>query len=169
MLIIPFNGILPKIAESAFIAPGTTIIGDVEIGSESSIWFGSVLRGDVNRVRIGDRTNIQDCCIIHVASEVYGTTVGNDVTVGHGVILHACEIRDCSFIGMQACVMDGVIVEERAMVAAGALVTPGKVVPSGELWGGRPARFMRNLQDEEYVYFLKSARDYTELAAKYKK
>ncbi len=168
MNILPFEGISPKFDESVFIAPGANVIGDVEIGSESSIWFGCTIRGDVNCIRIGARTNIQDNSVIHVATGRYGTYIGDDVTVGHTALLHACEIRSGAFIGMQACVMDGAVVEEGAMVAAGALVTPGKIISSGELWGGRPARFMRSITDEELEYFKKSATLYADLAQKYK-
>lgn len=169
MFVHAFDGITPEIDNSAFIAHGACVLGDVKIGVQSSIWFGCVVRGDVNKIRIGSRTNIQDNSTVHVAHNEFGAFVGDNVTVGHNAVIHACQIMDNAFVGMQACVMDGAVVEERAMVAAGALVTPGKVIPSGELWAGRPAKFMRLLSDEDFEYFAESAHIYVELAEKYKK
>ncbi|AEP09359.1 gamma carbonic anhydrase family protein [Micavibrio aeruginosavorus] len=163
-----FKGKLPQIDASAFVAETAAIIGDVVVGAGASIWYGCTLRGDVNNIVIGARTNIQDGTIIHVSSTTQGTYVGDDVTVGHGAILHACTIGDRAFIGMQACVMDDATVEADAMVAAGALVTPGKTVPSGQLWGGRPARYMRDLTDDEKKFLLFSAERYAKLAQTYR-
>lgn len=168
MIILPYKDKNPLIAQSAYIAPNVSIIGDVEIGPGSSVWFGCTIRGDVNHIRIGARTNVQDNSVLHVASQRYGTVLGDDVTVGHGAILHACTVKDGGFVGMQACVMDGAVIEEKAMVAAGALVTPGKIIPGGELWGGRPARFMRGLTGDELRYIEHSARLYADLARQYK-
>ena len=172
-LIIPHHGVTPRIAPDAFIAENAVIIGDVEIGSKSSIWYGCVLRGDSNSIRIGARTNIQDGTIIHVNHEREGavgtkTWIGSDITVGHMALLHACTLEDGSFIGMKACVMDGVVVESGAMVAAGALVTPGKRVKKGELWAGSPAKLMRPLTEREIAYFTYSAQHYADLAASYR-
>lgn len=166
-------GIMPKIAADAFIAETATVIGQVEIGAGSSVWYGCVLRGDSNVIRIGARTNIQDGTVIHVNHEREGavgtkTTIGDDITVGHMALLHACTLEDGCFIGMKACVMDGVVVESGAMVAAGALVTPGKRVKRGELWAGSPAKFMRALTEKEIAYFAYSAEHYAELAASYR-
>ncbi len=162
-----FKNILPKIETSAFIAENTVIIGDVEIGEESSVWYNCVLRGDVNDIKIGNRTNIQDGTIIHVSSTTQGTYIGDDVTVGHCALLHACTVGDRAFIGMQACVMDDAIVEDEAMVAAGALVTPGKRIPSRQLWGGRPAKYMRDLTPEEIGFLKFSAERYVKLSREY--
>lgn len=167
-LVLPYRKILPEIDPSAFIAPGAVVIGDTVIGAESGIWFGCTVRGDVNIIRIGARTNIQDNSVIHVSSTLQGTFIGDDVTVGHMALLHACTIGNRAFIGMQACVMDGAVVEDEAMVAAGALVTPGKRVPARQLWGGRPAKFMRDLTDEDVAGFLHSARHYADLAREYR-
>ena len=172
-LIKPFEGVTPKIAADAFIAETAVVIGAVEIGAGSSIWYGCVLRGDSNSIKFGDRSNIQDGTIIHVNHEREGavgtkTTIGNDVTVGHMALLHACTLEDASFVGMKACVMDGVVVESGAMVAAGALVTPGKRVKRGELWAGSPAKLMRPLTEREVAYFTYSAQHYAELAACYR-
>ena len=146
----------------------------MEIGPESSIWFGCVLRGDSNTISVGARTNIQDGTIIHVNHEREGaagirTVIGSDVTVGHMALLHACTIEDRAFIGMKACIMDGVVVESGGMVAAGALVTPGKRVRKGELWAGSPAKLMRPLSDKEMAYFAYSAKHYCDVAASYRK
>lgn len=165
--IVPYNNITPAIATDAFIAPTAAIIGDVKIYTQASIWFGCTLRGDVNNIIIGARSNIQDGTIIHVATKGQGTYVGEDVTVGHGAILHACTVGDLAFIGMQACIMDDVTVKPQAMVAAGALVTPGKTIPSGELWGGRPARKMRDLTGEERAFLKHSADRYVMLSRNY--
>lgn len=166
-LLLAYKGVSPRIASSAFVAPGASIIGDVTIGPECGIWFGCTVRGDVNRIMIGSRTNIQDNSVIHVSSTLQGTIIGDDVTVGHMALLHACTIGNRAFIGMQSCVMDGACVEDEAMVAAGALVTPGKTVPSRQLWGGRPARFMRDLSEEDIGGFRASAQHYVALARSY--
>lgn len=171
---MPYNGIQPQINADVFIAPTAVIIGTVTIGAEASIWFGCVLRGDSNTIEIGARTNIQDGTIIHVNHEREGaagtkTIIGADVTVGHMALLHACLIEDNAFIGMKACLMDGVHVESGAMVAAGALVTPGKRIRKGELWAGAPAKLMRSLSEKEVAYFAYSAKHYCELAASYRK
>lgn len=166
-LILPYKNIVPKIADTAFVAPNAAVIGDVEIGAESSIWFGCTLRGDVNDIKIGARTNIQDGSVIHTTHNFQGTYIGDDVTVGHAAILHACTVEDLGFVGMQACVMDGSIVETKAMLAAGALLTPGKVVPTGQLWAGRPAKYMRDLTEEELDFIPYSAGHYVRLSRDY--
>ncbi len=153
-LILPFNGVTPKIHADAFVAETAVVIGDVEIGAGSSIWYGCVVRGDINKIRIGRGTNIQDGTVIHVNHDRDGdggmpTHIGDGVVVGHMVLIHACTIEDGAFIGMRATVMDQAVVERGAMVAAGALVTPRKVVRSGELWAGSPARYLRKLKDAE--------------------
>ena len=158
---------MPKIHESAFIAENAVIIGDVEIGPEASIWYGCVLRGDVNNIKIGARSNIQDGTVIHVSSISQGTYVGEDVTVGHCALLHACTVGDQAFIGMKACVMDDSKVESCAQVAAGALVTPGKTVPSGQLWAGSPACHMRDLSEDAIEDIKKSAEHYVRLSREY--
>ncbi len=167
-LILPYKGVLPTIDSSAFIAHTATVIGDVHIGPETGIWYGCVVRGDVNEIRIGARTNIQDGTIIHVAAKGQGTYIGDGITVGHMALLHACTLEDNCFIGMKACVMDGAYVESGAMVAAGALVTPGKRVKSGQLWAGSPARPIRDLTEQDLAYFPVSATQYAALAAEYR-
>ena len=147
--ILPYKGIWPRIDPSAFVAPGASIVGDVEIGARSSVWFGCVLRADVNIIRIGADSNIQDGTVIHVTGGGNGTHIGDGVTVAHSALLHDCALEDGCFVGMQACVMDGAVVEGQGMVAAGALVTPGKRVRRGELWAGHPAKLLRKLSEAE--------------------
>lgn len=146
-MIMPYKGIWPKIHPDAFIAPNAVIIGNVEIGARTGIWFNCVLRGDMNEIRIGEDTNIQDGTIIHIDSRTSGTYIGSRVTVGHMALLHACTLEDNTMIGMQATVMDRSVVHSGAMVAAGALVPPNKTVPSGEVWGGSPARKIADIGD----------------------
>ena len=152
---------------NTFVAETACLIGNVRIGAESSIWYGCTIRGDVNDVTIGKRSNIQDGTVIHVSSTTQGTYVGDDVTVGHMALLHACTIGDRAFIGMKACIMDDAKVEDGAMVAAGALVTPGTVVPAGQLWGGVPAKYMRDLTKEEIEFLIFSASRYVTLSREY--
>lgn len=149
-LILPFNGKSPKIHDSAFIAPGCCIIGDVEIGPQASIWYNCVIRADINHIRIGARTNVQDGSVIHVEGDHDGgggqpAIIGEDVLIGHMALVHGCELHDRAFVGMGAIVMDGCVIEGDAMLAAGAMLTPGKRMPSRQLWSGRPAKFMREL------------------------
>ncbi len=166
--ILPYKGIYPKIHDSAFIAPSASVIGDVEIGEDSNIWYNVAIRGDVHEIRIGKRTNIQDGSVIHVTTDFSGTYVGDDVTVGHSAILHACRVENHGFVGMGAIVMDGAVVESFAMLAAGALLSPGKRIPTGQLWAGRPAKFMRDLKPEEIDYIKWSAPHYAVLGREHK-
>ncbi|SRR5579875_2158813 len=163
-LIVPYRGVMPKIHPSAFIAPTAVIIGDVEVGEYSSIWYGCRLRGDVNAIRIGARTNIQDGSVLHGSSQGRPVIVGADVTVGHGAILHACTVENGAFIGIGAVLLDGVIVRTGAMVAAGALVTPGKLVLSSQLWAGRPAKAVRELTQQDRQTMAQNVQRYVELA-----
>jgi carbonic anhydrase/acetyltransferase-like protein (isoleucine patch superfamily) len=158
---------MPKIAPDAFIAPGAVIIGDVEIGSESNIWFGCVIRGDVNYIRIGDRTNIQDNSLVHVTRETGPTIIGSNVTVGHMATLHACTLKDESFVGMGTVVMDHAEVAKHAMLAAGGVLTPKKRIPPGEVWAGNPAAHFRELRPAEISFIPQSAQNYVELSREY--
>ncbi|WP_448189677.1 gamma carbonic anhydrase family protein [Azospirillum sp. sgz301742] len=167
-IIRPYRSIRPKVDPTAFVAETATLVGDVEIGPETSIWYGCVLRGDVNDIRIGARTNIQDGTVIHVSRGVQGAYIGDGITVGHMALLHACTLESNCFIGMKACVMDRAVVESGAMVAAGALVTPGKRVKSGWLWAGSPARPIRELTQEDLASFTVSSRHYADLAMEYR-
>lgn len=167
--ILPYKGIMPKIHETAFVAPSASIIGDVEIGEGSNIWYNCVLRGDVNDIKIGKRTNIQDGTVIHVTTDFSGTHVGDDVTVGHSVILHACRLECFGFVGMGSIVMDGAVIEGFGMLAAGSLLTPNKRVPKGQLWSGRPAKYMRDLTEDDIAYTKWSAPHYVELGQEHKR
>ncbi len=167
--ILPYKGILPTIEDSVFVAANAAVIGDVTIGAHSSVWYSVTIRGDVNIVRIGAGTNIQDGAVIHVATYGKGTHIGNNVTVGHMALLHDCTIEDEGYVGMGAVVMDGAVVQSKAFVAAGALVTPGKVVPTGQLWAGRPAKYLRDLNDDDYKMMAWSGPHYVRVAAEHKK
>jgi carbonic anhydrase/acetyltransferase-like protein (isoleucine patch superfamily) len=166
-LIVPHRGFTPKVDPTAFIAANATLVGDVEIGANASIWFGVILRGDGPGIRIGANTNLQDGTVVHIAKRGLMTVVGKNVTVGHMVLLHACEVQDDAFIGMHSTVLDGAVVESRAMVAAGALVAPGKIVRSGELWAGNPARKLRDLTDKDYESFEDVVSGYVKHARSY--
>ncbi len=163
------NGVAPKLAEGVFVDDSAVVIGDVTLGREVSIWPMSVLRGDVNFITIGDETNIQDGCVLHVThrSEAnpqgHPLIVGKGVTVGHKVVLHGCTVGDLCLIGIGAVIMDGAVIEDRVMVGAGALVTPGKRLESGFLYVGSPARPSRKLRDEELDYLSYSRDGYVRL------
>ncbi len=176
--IIKHNNILPDINLESFIACNAIISGDVTIGKNSGIWYGTVIRGDVAKIRIGNYTNIQDNSVVHVtrANHVQNKTgdeggptiIGDYVTIGHSAIIHACNISDYSFIGMGAIIMDLAIIEKYSMVAAGAVVTPGKIVKSGQIWAGNPAKYLRDLTEKERDYIKISAKNYWDLAKEYK-
>lgn len=162
-----YQGITPKLHETVFRVGSAEIIGDVEVGERSSLWFHVVVRGDVNYIRIGARTNVQDGTVIHVTNKLHPTVIGDDVTIGHNVTLHGCTIGHRCLIGMGAVVMDGVVIEDDAMVAAGALVTPGTRILSGTLYAGSPARCKRTLSVEEIAALLQSANNYLEYVKSY--
>lgn len=166
-VILPYRGIWPQIDPSAYVAPGVVIAGDVVIGPQTSIWPGCVIRGDVNIIRIGARTNIQDGSIVHVTSGGQGTHIGNDVTVGHMALLHDCTLEDRSFIGMKAAVIDKARIQTLAMVGAGALVTQNKLVPSRQLWIGNPAKYWRDLKEDEEEEIVRRAAHYVRLGQDY--
>jgi carbonic anhydrase/acetyltransferase-like protein (isoleucine patch superfamily) len=166
-LIVPHRGLVPRVDATAFIAANATLVGDVEIAANASIWFGCILRGDGPGIRVGENSNLQDGTIVHVAARGLMTVVGNNVTVGHRVLLHACEVQDGAFVGMSATVLDGAVVESGAMVAAGALVAPGKIVRRGELWAGNPARKLRDLTEKDYAEFRRVVAGYVALAGSY--
>lgn len=166
-LILPYRNVLPTIADGVFVAPTATVIGDVEIGKDTNLWFGVIIRGDVNEIRIGERTNLQDGTIVHVDADTFGTYIGADVTIGHAAIVHACTLEDFCFIGMQAIVMDGAHVESNALVAAGAVVTPGTRVKGGQVWAGVPARPIRDINDDERRLIAMVPGHYVDLAREY--
>ena|SRR5438093_1350589 len=169
-IVRPFGAQTPRLHDSVvLLGDATTVVGDVEIGEQSSVWFGSVVRGDVNAIRIGARTNVQDLSVIHVTSETHPTIIGDEVTLGHRVTLHGCTVRNRCLIGIGAVVLDGAVVEEEAMVGAGALVPPRMVVPSGTLALGAPAKVARRLTPDEVAYFRKSAQNYVAYAEQYRR
>lgn len=158
----------PRVAADAFVAPTAAVIGDVELGPQSGVWFACVLRGDTCAIRVGARSNIQDGTIVHVNGTDMPTLIGEDVTVGHAAILHACTLADRAFVGMGATVLDGAVIEEGGVLAAGALLTPGKRIGRYELWQGAPARLVRVMTEEERAKFDTNAVHYVERAAEFR-
>ncbi len=156
----------PRVAARCFIAPNAAVIGDVSIGEETGVWYGAVIRGDINRIAIGHRTNIQDLCVVHVEAS-HALTIGDEVTVGHRAILHGCTIGSRVLIGMGAIVMNGAVIGDECIVGAGALVTEGVVIPPRSLVLGVPAKVRRGVTDEERAYIRDSASHYAENAAAY--
>ena len=173
-MIIHFQGLTPKIAKNVFVAPSADVIGDVVVGEGSSIWFGCVVRGDVNAIRIGNNTNIQDLSMVHVThytkedkSDGFPTIIGNNVTVGHRVMLHGCTVEDACLIGMSATILDGAIIGKESIVAAGSLVTKNKVFPPRSMIMGNPAKVVRSLTNEEVASLYKSAVNYVKFMGMY--
>jgi len=173
MAIRLYNGIRPKLGDRVYVDEAAAVIGDVVLGEDASVWPLCSVRGDVNTIRIGARTNIQDNTVIHVTHkysdlpEGRACTVGDDVTVGHQCILHACTIGNECLIGMGSIVLDGAVIQDRVLLGAGSLVTEGKVLESGYLWMGRPAKKVRPLTEEEIKWFRYSAKHYVELKDHY--
>jgi len=162
-----FQGIKPTIPESCFVEDTAVVIGDVVMGEDCSVWFNAVIRGDVHHIRIGARTNVQDLCMLHVTHDTHPLIIGNDVTVGHSVVLHGCTIRDRVLVGMGAIVMDGAVIGEDSVVGAGALVVEGTVVPPKSVILGSPARVRRSVTDEELAWIKESAENYMKYACQY--
>lgn len=167
--LFPYQDLFPCLHESVFLASGVKIVGDVKIGKDSSVWYNTVIRGDVHYVNIGEMTNIQDCSMLHVTNGRYPLNIGNKVTIGHSVKLHGCTLQDLCLIGIGSIVLDGAVVETNSIVAAGAVVKPNFVVPSGKLVAGVPARVVRELTESEINEFEESAlryKIYTEITVK---
>jgi len=162
--LFPYLNYFPTLGNNVFLASGAKIIGNVEIGDDSSVWYNSVIRGDVHYVKIGSQTNIQDCSMLHVTNGKYPLNIGSKVTIGHSVKLHGCTLEDLCFIGIGAIILDGAVIQKKAMVAAGTVVKPNFIVPSGKLAAGVPAKIIRNLTDEEVVDFEYSAIRYVKYA-----
>ena len=162
-----FGDKTPRIHETAFVTEDAIVIGDVEIGEQASIWFGSIVRGDVNFIRIGDRTNIQDACVIHVSSKDHPTILEDRITVGHRATLHGCHVETGCLIGIGSIILDGARIGRNSLVAAGSLVTPGTVIPEGSLVLGAPARVKRPLTPDELAYLDRSWKNYVELTRRY--
>jgi gamma-carbonic anhydrase len=167
-LVLPFGGASPRFGRDVFLAPNATLIGDVELGDEASVWFGAVLRGDIGPIRVGARTNVQDLACLHLTDGVSTTTIGADVTIGHGAILHGCTVGDRCLIGMGSIVLDNAVIGEGSVIAAGALVPPRMVVPPRSLVRGSPAKVIREVTDEEGMLGLVGAAHYVENARKYR-
>lgn len=174
MDIRPYRNVRPTLGQRVYVDPAATLVGDVVLGDDVSLWPGVVVRGDVNFIRIGARTNVQDGTVIHVSHDGphaklggFATVVGADVTIGHKAIVHACRIEDACLVGMGAILLDGVVVEQHGFVGAGALVPPGKVVGRGEMWLGNPARRARQLSDAEIEALYYSAAHYVRLKDEY--
>jgi len=166
-MLFKYKKIKPKISKNVFVAPGSYVIGDVKIGSKSNIWFNTVIRGDVEKIEIGSNTNIQDLTMVHCTTNGHGTQIGSNVTIGHNCVIHDCKIEDNSLIGMSSTVLDGAIVKKSSMLAAGSLLTQGKIIETGELWAGKPAKFLRKLTNEEMKFIKKSAVRYYLLSQEY--
>jgi gamma-carbonic anhydrase len=166
-MIRSYNGKRPQLGRGVFLAETCAVIGDVVIGESSSIWYGTVVRGDVMPIRIGARTSIQDNTVIHVTSEFSGTTIGDDCTIGHAAIIHACTVEDFCLIGMGAILLDGARIGTGSLVGAGALVTPGTDIPPGSLVVGSPAKVKRSVNAKEREAIEYGARHYVELTRRY--
>jgi len=169
-VIRPYEGRAPRVHPSAWLAPGSVVVGDVEIGEDCSVWYGAVIRGDVHHVRIGARTNVQDCAVLHVTAGRFATEVGAEVTIGHRAVVHGCRVGDGALIGIGAIVLDGADVGEGALIGAGAVVTPGTVIPARSLALGTPARSVRELgadeqrqQRERTLTYVQTARRHREV------
>ena len=162
-----FQGIRPTIPDSCFIEDTAVVIGDVVLGEDCSVWFNAVIRGDVNHIRIGNRTNVQDLCMLHVTHDTHPLIIGNEVTIGHSVVLHGCTIKDRVLVGMGAIVMDGAVIGEDSVVGAGALVVEGTVVPPKSVILGSPGRVRRGVSDAELAWIKESAANYVKYARQY--
>ena len=174
MTLIAFEDKAPRVDPAAFVAPGARLIGDVELGPEASVWYNCVLRGDMNLIRIGARSNVQDGTVIHVdpprpggPPEGFPCLIGEEVLIGHLAMVHGCTLHDRAFVGLGSIVMDGCIIESDAMLAAGAMLTPGKRIPSGQLWAGRPAKYVRELRPEDITAMKLGVAHYVALAKRH--
>lgn len=174
-MLVTFENFTPQLEQNCFVAPSASLIGDLHIGEESSIWYGVVIRADVNHIRLGKRVNIQDLSMLHVthksARNPLGnpTILGDDVTIGHMVMLHGCTIEDACLIGMKSTILDGAVIGKESIVGAGSLVTKGKIFPPRSLIMGSPAKVVRELSEEEVASLYKSATDYVSFKDRYLK
>jgi len=166
-MIRTFQGITPTVPASCFIEDTGVVIGDVVMGEDCSVWFHAVIRGDVNYIRIGKRTNVQDLCVLHVTHDTHPLIIGNEVTIGHNVVLHGCTVKDRVLVGMGAIIMDGAVIGEDSVVGAGALVTQGTIVPPKSLIHGSPAKVKRPVTDKELAWINESAENYVRYARQY--
>ena len=166
-VILPVKGISPQLGDDCFVAANATIVGDVVMGRECSVWFNAVIRGDVNAIRIGDKTNIQDGAVIHCTYKKSTTIIGNNVSIGHNAIVHGCVIQDNVLVGMGAIIMDGAVIGEDSVVGAGALIVEGTIVPPKSLILGSPAKVKRSVTDKELAWIKESAENYVRYARQY--
>lgn len=166
-MIRTFQGITPTVPQSCFIEETAVVIGDVVMGEDCSAWFHAVIRGDVNYIRIGDRTNVQDLCMLHVTHDRHPLIIGNDVTIGHNVVLHGCTIHNRVLVGMGTIIMDGAVIGEDSVVGAGALITEGTVVPPKSLILGSPAKVKRPVTEQELAWIRESAQNYIRYSRQY--
>lgn len=166
-MIRTFQGVTPTIPSSSFIEETGVVIGDVVMGEHCSVWFHAVIRGDVHYIRIGDRTNVQDLCMLHVTHDTHPLIIGNEVTIGHSAVLHGCTIKDRVLIGMGAIIMDGTVIGEDSVVGAGALITEGTIVPPRSLILGSPAKVKRPVTEKELAWIKESAENYVKYAGQY--
>ncbi len=171
--IMPFEGKVPQIHETAFVAPGARIIGDVTIGPEASVWYNCVLRGDIHRIEVGARSNVQDGSVFHVEgprpdTDGEPTIIGEDCVIGHMAVVHGCQLDDRAFVGMGAVAMDGARIAEGGMLGAGALLSPGKMIGRGEIWIGRPAKYYRTQDDAQIAKIRFQTERYCQLAKKHR-
>lgn len=167
-LILPYGGHTPRLGKNAYVAPNATLIGDVELGEEASVWFGCVLRGDIGSIRVGARTNVQDLACMHLTDGISITVIGADVTIGHGAILHGCTVGDRCLIGMGSILLDNAVIGEGSLVAAGSLVPPRFQAPPRSLIRGNPAKIIRTVTEEEGRLGIIGAEHYVEHAKKYR-
>tara|TARA_B100001250_G_scaffold383141_1_gene376880 strand:- start:164 stop:667 length:504 start_codon:yes stop_codon:yes gene_type:complete len=167
-MIRDFDGKSPSIGDNCFIADSADVIGDVTLGKDSSIWFGTVTRADMHYIKIGSRTNIQDNCTVHVTTDIHPTIIGDEVTIGHNVIVHGCTIEDRCLIGMGAIIMDGAIIGQGSLIGAGALISPNTIIPPKSLVVGLPGKVLREVTDKEFNEIIDRAQHYIDFAKKYK-
>ena len=167
-VILPVLGHLPKLHDSCWLAPNATVVGDVEMGENCTVWFNSVVRGDVNKIRIGHHSNVQDGAVIHCTYQKTATIIGNYVSIAHNAIVHGCTIEDHVLIGMGAIVMDNAYIESGSIIAAGAIVTQGTRVPKGSIYAGNPAKFLKPVSEEAAEVFMRTAMNYVTYASWFK-
>ncbi|SOE22646.1 Carbonic anhydrase or acetyltransferase, isoleucine patch superfamily [Spirosomataceae bacterium TFI 002] len=167
-IILPVKGVSPTIPQSCWLAPNATIVGDTSMGEDCTIWFNAVLRGDVNKIILGDKVNIQDGAVIHCTYQKTATTVGNNVSIGHNAILHGCTIEDEVLIGMGAIVMDGAVIGKNSIIGAGAVVTQNTIVPPNSVYVGNPAKFLKEINPELGEVFMRTANNYMLYASWFK-
>lgn len=163
-LILPVEGKLPSFPSSCWIAPNATMVGDLIMGEDCTVWFNAVIRADVNAIRMGDRVNIQDGAVIHCTYQKTQTVLGNDVSIGHNAIIHGCTVEDEVLIGMGAIVMDGAVIGKNSIIGAGAIVTQNTIVPPGTIWVGNPAKYLKDVSLEAAEVFLRTSGNYIKYA-----